>query len=93
LLYILIIKLKKIMKTTNQKTRRNSRVTTVSSENFTRVRDYKRAMRKQFNEMRRSLTQFSNGIEGMPTEERQQVRNMVRTIDATHRRLMKWWGR
>lgn len=81
------------MKTVSQKTKRNSRVNTMSSENFTRVRDYKRAMRKQFNEMRRNLTQFSSGIEGMPTEERQQVRSMMRTVEATHRRLMKWWGR
>jgi len=29
----------------------------------------------------------------MPTEERQQVRSMMRTVEATHRRLMKWWGR
>ena len=81
------------MKTVSKKTKTNSRVNTISSENFTRVRDYKRAMRKQFNEMRRTLTQFSHGIEGMPTEERQQVRGMMRTVEATHRRLMKWWGR
>lgn len=81
------------MKTVSQKTKRNSRVNTISSENFTRVRDYKRAMRKQFNEMRRNMTQLSHGIDGMPTEERQQVRSMMRTVEATHRRLMKWWGR
>jgi len=81
------------MKTVSQKTKRNSRVNTISSENFTRVRDYKRAMRKQFNEMRRNMTQLSYGIDGMPTEERQQVRSMMRTVEATHRRLMKWWGR
>jgi hypothetical protein len=81
------------MKTVSQKTKRNSRVNTISSENFTRVRDYKRAMRKQFNEMRRNMTQLSYGVDGMPTEERQQVRSMMRTVEATHRRLMKWWGR
>lgn len=81
------------MKTKNQTTKRNSSETTISSENFTRVRDYKRAMRKQFNEMRRSLTQFTSGMEGMPTQERQEVRNMMRKIDATHRRLTKWWSR
>ena len=88
------------MKTANQKTRRNSRASqsseetyTIGSTSFVRVRDYKRAMRKQFNEMRKSLTSFTAGVEGMPSAERQQVANMMRTIDATHRRLTKWWSR
>lgn len=81
------------MKTVSQKTRTNSRKTKMNATNFTRVRDYKRAMRKQFNEMLRSLTQFSTGMEGMPTEERQQVRNMMKTVQTTHRRLTKWWSR
>lgn len=88
------------MKTANQKTRRNSRASQNSEENYTigstsfvRVRDYKRAMRKQFNEMKRALTSFSSGMESMPADERSQVKSMMKTVDSTHRRLMKWWSR
>lgn len=66
---------------------------TMGSTSYVRVRDYKRAMRKQFNEMKRALTSFSSGIQSMPAEERNQVKTMMRNVDATHRRLMKWWSR
>ena len=85
------------MKTKTRKTQ-NSRPSsettyTLGTETFFRVRDYKRAMRKQFNEMKRNLTQFTSGMDHMPSEERQQVKSMMKTVDSTHRRLMKWWSR
>ena len=66
---------------------------TVGATKYFRVRDYKRAMRKQFNEMKKSLTMFSTGMESMPAQQRNQVKDMIRKVDSTHRQLMKWWSR
>jgi hypothetical protein len=85
------------MKTVNKKTEKvsksNPQTYTVGSTGYFRVRDYKRAMRKHFNEMKRSLTMFSTGMESMPAQQRNQVKDMMRKVDATHRQLMKWWSR
>ena len=85
------------MKTVNKKTEKvsksNPQTYTVGSTGYFRVRDYKRAMRKQFNEMKRSLAVFSTGMESMPVQQRNQVKDMMRKVDTTHRQLMKWWSR
>jgi hypothetical protein len=85
------------MKTVNKKTEKviknNPETYTVGATNYFRVRDYKRAMRKQFNEMKRSLAVFSAGMESMPAQQRNQVKDMMRKVDSTHRQLMKWWSK
>ena len=85
------------MKTVNKKTEKviknNPETYTVGATKYFRVRDYKRAMRKQFNEMKRSLAIFSTGMESMPPQQRSQVKDMMRKFDSTHRQLMKWWSR
>ena len=59
------------------------------------MRDYKRIMRKQFTEIKKTATYFAsvNNLQSMPTQERQAIRQMLKSVDSTHQKLVKWWGR
>ena len=65
----------------------------VLSSGFKTARDYKRSMRKQFNEIKTNATGFAGNIDSMPVEERKAIQRMMKTMDATHQRLVKWWSR
>lgn len=82
-------------KSSSTRAKSSSKSNTSSSVKNMNMRDYKRAMRKQFTEIKRTATSFASvsNLQSMPTQERQAIRQMLSSVDSAHQRLVKWWGR
>lgn len=82
-------------KTSSTRAKSSSKSNTSSSSMSMSMRDYKRTMRKQFTEFKKNAMSFAsvNNLQSMPTQERQAINQMLKSVDSTHQKLVKWWGR
>ncbi len=83
---------KRTRSTTTTAPRSRKTTTTAAGKTAPSARELKRSTRKCFNEIKKSALYLTSNIELLPSSERQAIRNMQRSMEATHSKLMQWWS-